>query len=195
MEGTVVMEWNMDRLEGTVAAQVSVLSRLTGRVHDEAELACEAEASGWYQRGAGTPIAHMDRLLEAHGVPTETRFGCTVDDIAAALDAGSKVIVSVDGDELWGRRDDPLLYEAAAIPGQGAGQAVEVTGVAQTSEGPHVVLQDRGDPDGRGRMVPVPEFERAWADSDRFMVIAGPNADSRVDAFGTHGMFDPEPAT
>src|SRR6201999_3154675 len=73
-----------------IASQEFVLDQLTGIDHDESALAAEAAANGWYVPGGGTPLAHMDSLLEAHGIPTETHFDGTVDDLAQALSGGDK---------------------------------------------------------------------------------------------------------
>jgi hypothetical protein len=176
--------WHEQRQPDTcaVAAQEFVLDALTGMDHDESALAAEAAANGWYVPGGGTPLAHMDSLLEAHGITTETHFGGTVDDLAAALAAGDKVLVSLDSSEAWEPGRDPYMDELTdPMPGQGADHAVEVIGIADTPEGRMVVLNDSGSPGGCGEMIPLEEFEDAWADSDRFWVKAGPGANDAID--------------
>jgi hypothetical protein len=169
-----------------VVSQEMVLESLTGTDFSEDSLAAEAEANGWYQPGAGTPLYHMDSLLEAHGVPTETHFGASLDDVAGALDRGEKVIVSLDSDEIWSAGGDPVLEDLVGdpIPGQGANHAVEVTGIVDSPDGPMVVLNDPGHPDGAGAMIPVAQFQGAWDDSGAFAVFAGAGADVSLDAFG-----------
>ena len=179
--------WHMQEAPDTcaVVSQEFILEALTGQEFDEAALAEEAGQNGWYEPGGGTPMYHMDSLLEAHGVATETHFGGTVDQIAEELESGNKVMIAVDSSEVWEPGTDPLLDDLTdPMPGQGADHAVEVTGIVDTPDGRMVVLNDPGHPDGRGSMVPVEEFEAAWADSDSFMVVAGPAADDSIDAFG-----------
>lgn len=178
--------WHMQEQMDTcaVASQEFVLEGLTGVDFDEAALAQEAIDNGWYQPGGGTSMANLDSLLEAHGVATETHFDGTVTEIEQALAEGNKVIVPLDSGEIWEQGEDPYLDDIVGdpMPGQGADHAVEVIGVVDTPEGRMVVLNDPGHPDGRGEMIPVAEFENAWADSDSFWVNAGPTANDSIDA-------------
>jgi peptidase C39-like protein len=186
--GTEMGFWHEQAAPDTcaVVSQEMVLESLTGQDFDESALAAEAEANGWYVPGGGTPTWHMDSLLEAHGVATETHFNTSLDDVAGALDRGDKVLVSLDSGEIWSRGGDPLLEDMVGdpIPGQGADHAVEVTGIVDTASGRMVVVNDPGHPEGRGEMVPIEQFQNAWADSGAFAVFAGPGADDSVDAFG-----------
>lgn len=186
--GAELAFWHEQAADDTcaVVSQEMVLESLTGSDFSEGSLAAEAEANGWYQPGAGTPLYHMDSLLEAHGVPTETHFGASLDDVAGALDRGEKVIVSLDSDELWSATGDPPLEDLVGdpIPGQGANHAVEVTGIVDTASGPMVVVNDPGHPDGGAAMIPFAQFQDAWDDSGAFAVFAGAGADDNVDAFG-----------
>jgi hypothetical protein len=144
-----------------IAIQEFVLDSLTGRDFTEAALVDEAADNGWYEPGQGTPVEHVDSLLEAHGLETDTHEGGSVAELAADLDAGEKVIVAVDGLEL-----------ATPLDGRGADHAVEVIGVAATPSGPAVVLNDPGQPDGRGAMLYAADFDEAWADANRLIVSA-----------------------
>lgn len=180
--------WHEQETSSTcaVASQEFVLEQLTGEQFDESKLAAEAEANGWYQPGGGTPMADMDKLLETHGVPTETHENGTLDDLTAQLDAGNKLIVSVDASEIWEAGQDPTADDALDVPapGMGADHAVQVAGIVDTPNGQMVVLNDPGSPDGQGTMVPADEFTNAWADSGSFYVAAGPAADDSIDALG-----------
>jgi hypothetical protein len=161
-----------------IASQEFALESCTGREFSEAELVQAATDNGWYVPGGGTSLGDTGRVLEAYGVPVEREYGAGVDDLRAHLDAGEQVIVGIDGDELFAAGKDvladELLEDTMGIPGQDANHAVQVIGMAETAQGPVVILNDPGQPDGRGMMVPLAEFESAWADSGNFEVRAGP---------------------
>jgi hypothetical protein len=180
--------WHQQEADDTcaVVAQEFVLESLTGEDYTEGELAQLAAENGWYKPPTGTPFKHTDSLLEAAGVPTETQYGGTVEDITQSLEEGNKVIVGVDSDEIWNLGLNPRLDEMKGdpIPGQDANHAVEVTGIVETAQGPQVVINDPGHPDGAGRMIPLSEFESAWMDADAYMVTAGPGVDDSIDAHG-----------
>jgi hypothetical protein len=174
-----MLRWHLQEQPDTcaVASQEFVLESLTGQEFSEAQLVREATDNGWYTPGAGTSLENTGRLLEAHGVPTASGFGATVDDLRAQLEAGERIIVGIDGDELRVPGEDTLadelLEDSTGIPGQDANHAVEVIGMTESAHGPVVVLNDPGLADGRGMMVPVSEFENAWEDSGNFEVRAG----------------------
>lgn len=159
-----------------VASQEFVLDSLGVTDFSEEQLAREAEAAGWYTADGGTPMAHVGKLLEYHGLHVERAVGSTVDELRAELELGHKVIVGVDSSELWTPGRDGLLAELGdlpAIPGQGADHAVEVIGFIPASpEGPMVILNDPGHPEGRGMLVEQEEFDEAWADSGHFAIAA-----------------------
>lgn len=189
--GTDTALWHQQEQPDTcaIASQEFVLESLTGQPFSEAQLTQEAEEHGWYQPGAGTPVNDMNALLTYHGIPSESHTDGTVPDIEQALNSGDKVIVSVDGEELHQWSGDQTLDDLNdTIPGQGADHAVEVTGLVQTADGPMVVLNDPGLPGGGGCMVPVEQFENAWADSGNVMIIAGPTADSSHDELSAGTM-------
>ena len=182
--GTDMAFWHQQEQTDTcaIAAQEFVLESLTGLPFSEAQLTQEAEEHGWYQPGAGTPVNDMNALLTYHGIPSESHVDGTMSEIEQALNSDEKVIVSVDGEELHQWSGDQTLDDLQdTIPGQGADHAVEVTGLVQTADGPMVVLNDPASFAGAGCMVPVEQFENAWADSGNVMIIAGPTADPSHD--------------
>ena len=156
-----------------VAAQEFVLDAVTGRDFSESELVAQAEAHGWYTPGGGTPLEATGNLIEANGVPVERFAEGTMDDLERCLAEGERVVVGVDSSEVWEPgsgivSDDLFDYP---MPGQGADHAIEVIGVDRGHpSGPVVIVNDPGHPDGAGMMVPLDEFEGAWADSGHFMV-------------------------
>jgi len=169
-----------------IASQEFVLDSLTGQDFSEEQLREEAEANGWYTPGGGTPQADTGNLLEAHGLDVEREQGATIDELSSALADGEKVIVGVNAEKIWApTAGSGTVDEYPGIPGQGADHAVEVIGIEHDNpDGPIVVLNDPGHPDGRGMIVPLDEFEAAWQDSGDFAVIAAPGDSGQPGAHG-----------
>ena len=182
--------WHMQETDTScaVASQEFILESFTGEDFSEAELRAESEQAGWWTPEGGTPMDDVGNLLEEHGIETEQEYGATSDELRDHLENGDKVIVGVDSDEVWAQGtsadDDTELGDSPGMPGQDVDHAVEVTGIVQTPEGEMVVLNDPGHPDGQGSMMPIEEFESAWADSDNFAVWASPPGDAPVDESG-----------
>lgn len=159
-----------------VAAQEFILDGFAGFDRTETQLSTEAQAAGWYTPEGGTPMAHVGKLLEVHGMQVERHHDATLDSLGEELASGGKVIVGVDSSELLNPgAHEPVeeIADALGMSGQGANHAVEVIGIdPSTPDGPMVVLNDPGYPDGRGVMVPAGAFDQAWADSGRAMFVA-----------------------
>ena len=149
-----------------IYAQKFVIEEYTGQEVDIEDLVDLAIENGWFTEEGGTPIIHMDKILDYYEVPNETSSGNDINDIVESLNEGHKVIVSVDADEYWfGENDD--VY----IPGDGVNHAVEVIGIDNSDpENPLVILNDSGNPDGRGCLVPLDTFMDAWEDGNCYMV-------------------------
>lgn len=161
-----------------VAAQEFILDELTGHDWTESQLAEEARQYGWLDNG--TAPDDMGKLLELHGIGVERSYGNDIDDVIRELEAGHKINVAVDADEVWekGEHFGDDLFDPG-IPGTDANHAVQVIGVDTTDPAnPLVVLNDSGDPNGQGVMIPADEFMDAWADSGHYMVATtgGPPA-------------------
>ena len=110
----------------------------------------------------------MNKLLEVYGIESELIFGYTISDIESALANGDRVIVAVDSGEYWMGESEELY-----TPVDGPDHAVEVVGIDRSDpEHPMVILNDSGNIDGKGEMVPLNVFENAWADSSNLAVIA-----------------------
>ena len=180
--------WHHQAFENTcaVVAQESVLESLTGQHFSETSLRDEALAHGWYTASGGTPVNDVGALLAAHGIPVQQESDATLQDIENQLAAGHKVIVGVNGEDIWNdvHPDGGALPVGAypGIPGQTADHAVEVIGV-DTSDlaRPMVILNDSGTPDGRGLEVPADVFQEAWSASGDFMVHTG-NLNNQIGA-------------
>jgi hypothetical protein len=160
-----------------VVSQEFVLEELTGKEFDEDQLREIAMENGWYTPGGGTSPDNVGNLLEYFGLDVAKYDSATVDNIEDALAGGDKVIVAIDADEIWtpgqDEFDDEILGDLQGIPGSDANHAVEVIGIDRSDpEHPMVILNDPGHPGGEGAMIPLDEFEDAWADSNNYIVTA-----------------------
>ena len=157
---TDVMYWQPQTTEFTCAvqAQRGIIEMFTGEDISEAELVYEATSFGWLNDGGMSPT-DVGKLLELHGVSCHTRFNANIEELMAELASGHKVIIGVDGGELWGE-DGPLedFFQ------ESADHAVWVTGVDR--ENGLVTINDSGDPNGAGKVYDLRLFVDAWADSN-----------------------------
>lgn len=114
----------------------------------------------------GTPMGDIGKLLELHGVSTQTFLSGNVATLMNELAQGHQVIVGVDSGELW----EPLqeFYEDSAL-GQVPDHALLVTGVdVRDPQNVQVIVTDPGS--GCCRSYPYEQFVDAWSDSNFFMV-------------------------
>lgn len=160
-----------------VVSQQFVLESLTGKHFSENALCREAMNDWCYHPGGGTPAAHVGDLLEDRGIPVERHFGGTTLELTEKLDRGEKIIVAVNSQEIWMPDKDSILgrtlNDYPGIPGQQAHHCVEVTAIVYPKSDPlhpKVVLNDPGSPNGAGMMVPLQQFEEAWAAGDNYVV-------------------------
>jgi len=150
-----------------IYSQKFVIEEYTGQEVDIEELCDVAEENGWFTEEGGTPIMYMDKLLDYYNVPNEASSGNDIQDIADSLAEGKRVIVAVDADEYWAGQNDTDVYE----PGDGVDHAIEVIGIDNSDpDNPMVIVNDSGDPDGKGIMIPMDTFVDAWEDSDCYMI-------------------------
>lgn len=169
--------WHQQHHDDTCAivSQEFILESLTGHNFSENELMQEAYHNGWYIPGGGTPLAHVGDLIEAHGIAIDRGQGYTIHDLESKLEHGEKVIVGVNGNDIWNPHTpsffETLLSDIPFMPGQHADHAVQVVSFDRSNpDNPIVVLNDSGTPDGAGERVSLAVFERAWSTSDHFMV-------------------------
>lgn len=101
-------------------------------------------------------------LLTSQGVPAEVQYS-GIDDLATKLEMGYGVIACVDSGEIWLDNDMDLTGEDN-LPDH----ALVVTEIDFNNG--TVTLADPGFPDGNGLIVPIGQFEDAWADSGFEMV-------------------------
>lgn len=161
-------EWEFQGDTGRCAlySQKFVIEELTGQELDIEQMADFAEANGWFSEESGTPMLHMNKMLDHFGIDNEMSFHNDINDIRQCLENGGKVIVSVDADEIWYGETDELF-----APVDGANHALQVIGIDDSDpNNPMVILNDSGNPDGCGEMVPLDVFLDAWDDGDCQMI-------------------------
>lgn len=161
-------EWEYQGDTGRCAlyAQKFVIEELTGTEIDMEELAKLAQENGWFSEEGGTPMLNMDRVLDYYGIDSDMSFHNNLSDIEECLEAGGKIIVAVDADEIWYGEQDDLF-----TPGDGANHAVEVIGIDRTNpDDTMVILNDSGNPNGCGELVPLETFLDAWEDGNCQMI-------------------------
>ena len=154
----------------------------------EAQLVYDATSNGWLT-DQGTSPADMGNLLEHYGVPVHHGYGSGVESIAGEIAMGHKVIVALDGGEIW--KQDSSLEDW--LNPRGADHAVVVTGLDLSDPShPKVVLNDPADPTGAGKAYPLDDFLDAWRDSGYLYVATdhAPPGLAEHSQFGAH--FDPE---
>lgn len=151
-------------------AQLFVIEELTGQEIDIEEFVDTAEANGWFTEEGGTLLVDMNKMLNLYGVENEMTTNGDIEDIEKCLENGGKVIVGVDGDEIWDVNHDTDWYSPSD-----PNHAIEVIGIDKSDpDNPMVILNDSGHPDGQGMMVPLEQFERAWQDSECEIITAYP---------------------
>ncbi len=180
---------------GIVAQQMG-LESLTGKHFSEEKLCDEAFIHGCYIPGGGTPADCIGHLYELHGYSVEHKYNATFTNLSEKLGQGEKVIVGVNSEIIWAPDHDSIigkmLGEYHAIPGQTANHAVEVIGIVYPKNDflhPKVILNDSGVTDGEGIMIPLEQFEKAWAASDHFMVNTMLHAGNHAEIGDEHNFI------
>ncbi|MGV3719408.1 MAG: hypothetical protein ACO1SX_00745 [Actinomycetota bacterium] len=160
-----------------IVDQEMILDKLAGNpgAADEFDLVQEAVSKGWARSDGATSPACVGYLLQERGVHTEVVSHESVNRLAERLASGQEAIVGVRGEILWGV--EPVLESGSDL--NPANHAIWVSGatVIERNGVTEVVslhVNDSGDPNGRGREVPVEQFLRAWAASDNYVVYALP---------------------
>lgn len=183
-------DWNIYQGEQPSCAVRSqeIILRDYGIMIPQEELIQYAVDNGWYSpdpENGGTPRDATGNLLDAMGIATRRYDNATIYDVISELRAGHRVIVSVDANELWVKKE-PSLYkrlfgelsnrlddkmdELAGV--QGANHALIVAGVNVDTDNPSdmkVVLIDSGTGDVCIEYK-FPAFKKAWDDSHCHMV-------------------------
>ena len=159
-------EYQGDTGRCALYAQKFIIEELTGYEVDIDQMAEIASENGWFSEEGGTPIDCMDKMLDYCGIENESSYFNSIEDMKECLDNGGKVIVAVDSGEYWFGEEDNMF-----LPNDGADHAVEVIGIDESDPNhPMVILNDSGQPNGCGEMIPLDVFENAWDDSNNFMI-------------------------
>lgn len=158
--------------ECAIYAQWNVLRDYGVKV-DESTLVEQAKARGWFSDETGTPVEHLGKLLELHGVPCDMMVEGNRYNLINELAQGKRVIVTVDSSELW--RENTILAKlwegVKDVFGSGEDHAIVVSGI-DTSDPNNikVVLTDSGT-GHRTISYPLDQFEDAWADGGCKMIV------------------------
>jgi len=149
-----------------VACQEYIAEQLLDSDFSEEKMIDFAERKGWYRPETGTTIGDIGKLLESMGLEVERGMQYSVSDLAEELETDGKVIVGVNNMIL----ENP---EYADFPGITANHAVQVIGIdASDPENISVILNDPGGENGKGRIIPMKTFQRAWETSNNYAAIA-----------------------
>ncbi len=146
-----------------IYAQVMAYEGMTGVDIDPKAMIEVAAEQGWYNNG--TTMEDMDKILNYLGAETEKGYGGSMQDLQECLENDGRVVVAVDGEEIW-------YGNAKIYAPNNPNHAVEVIGIDYSGEEPMVIINDSGTVDGHAIMIPQTQFEDAWEDSGCFYVEA-----------------------
>lgn len=138
--------------------------RRQGIAYDEQQLLDNALRNGWLKK-EGTALHNVGKHLEQAGLTITQQYGCSIDDIVAALSRGEDVIVAVDGGELignkqWEEWEDVLM---GPIPDH------TVVVIGCDTENETITIFDPNSPN-KEDAYSVAQFVNAWADAKNYLV-------------------------
>lgn len=177
-----------DKISCALRAQ-EVILRDYGIIIPKEELVEFAVQKGWFSidpETGGTEKEDIGNILDACGIYTTRKDNATIDDIISELNAGHRVIVGVDCNELWVKNEPNLLKRLYGnvvnkvndlidnIKGveDGGNHALIVSAVNVDTESPDKTTVNLIDT-GTGQVCAVytiKEFRDAWSDAKGFMV-------------------------
>jgi hypothetical protein len=155
---------NTDRC--ALYVQKFAIEALTGQEIDMTAFAQTAERYGWFFENGGTPIEHVNKMLDYYSVENTVTFGGSLFEIEETLNAGGKVIVAVNGDLIAEVNYDSQIYAP-----NNANHVVQVIGVNNNDQPPTIIINDSGHPDGRGVVIPLRQFIHSWGGSGNLLVM------------------------
>ncbi|QSE86125.1 C39 family peptidase [Rhodococcus koreensis] len=162
------VNWFFQQVDGYCgpSSAAQMIAQYTGVVIDDPEqLVDRALELGLMQDGdpaQGMTLPNLEILLEDQGVPCTVQDS-SIDDLKTKLEDGYGVIAMVDSGEIWNPDQEAGEDETAD-------HFLVVAGIDETRG--VVILSDPGAPNGNQLEVPIDQFEDAWADSGRKMLVA-----------------------
>ena len=163
-EAMEVWEFQGDTNRCAQYSQMFIVEEVYGVEIDPDEFCAISEANGWFDEQGGTSIENMNKMLEYFGIENELSQGKSFEDLLDCLENGGRAIVAVDSGEYWNGEE---AWEDTFDP-NGADHAIEVIGFDPETN--CVIVNDSGNPEGRGTEIPLETFLNAWADSGNAMV-------------------------
>ena len=153
----------------SLALQAMFESLVQGTGVSQEQLRRDAIQQGRFQPGCGTSLEDIEELLKQSSddapIYVENRIGCTLAEIAEAVDTDGETLCYVS----------MLILDCEELqdyPGLNADGLVHVTGISfQDEEGDIVYINDVTKDDGAGRKIPLDVFLRAWSASDYRAII------------------------
>ncbi len=117
---------------------------------------------------SGMTLKETEKLLDLYDIDSDIIENCTVNDLREHLSQNRKIILPVDSDELWGKLD----FENAPD------HAIWLVGIDDSNlNEPVAIINDTGDPNGQGRVIPLSLLEDAWDDSGNRMLVTNETPD------------------
>lgn len=114
-----------------------------------------SEENKWLQEG-GTPLYNIGRILENYKLSIVRRYDCDLDTISQELQGGCQVIVAVNAEKLYGKKDEGQIPNHAVV-------VKSIDNNAITLFDPQYQREDSYGAD---------QFLSAWKDSQFYMVSA-----------------------
>jgi hypothetical protein len=154
------------------ASCAMIYNEATGQSLPESEFIAVAQNAGLLRwegdHWSGMTAQEGAQFLNLLGVHAEVAQGATIQDLDKWVDVeGRSVILAVDSDEVWNKADDDLDPNDG-----GADHALRLVEV-DTERGV-AVLEDPGNPDGRGYELSLDMLADAMDDSGGQVVVTSP---------------------
>lgn len=181
------VQWS--RTSCAVVAAGGVIHAMTGVDYPESVLVAVAKTHGLYEDG--TIPENFGKLLGVYEIPYHVNESGSMQDIVKELAYGRKILVAIDGPELWGETKGGWVGEVLDWIEEniwtGGNHAVWITSIdVSDPSNITVTLNDSGEPEGIGKMYSLEEFIDVAEDS-RFHYVATNEA-----APGTFQGGDPD---
>ena len=182
-----------------------IILRDYGFMFSQDELVKFATQNGWFNPdpvNGGTNKYAVGNILDACGIQTTRVENASIQDIIAELKAGHRIIVCIDSDELWIKKETNLIKRLIGeeenkandasrefLGIDGANHALIVAGVQVDTDNPsdmRVVITDPGTGDVCVEYN-LSDFQEAWEDGNCLMVTTNIPAPYQYN-YTTHQM-------